>query len=46
MTQTEFAEVLGIYRQQTISDWECGAHGRILPAYQRLLDVLERQGTI
>lgn len=41
LTQTEFAEALGINRQQTISDWECGLSGGIRPAHRSLLNFLE-----
>lgn len=40
LTQVEFAEALGINRQQTVSEWEIGKFDTIRPAHQRLLDML------
>lgn len=40
LTQAEFAEALGINRQQTVSEWEIGKFDTIRPAHQRLLDML------
>lgn len=43
LNQSDFANALGINRQQTVSDWEVGKFDKIRPAHSTLLDILNEK---